>query len=171
MISSCCINKAPICSCARNLTDHIYMEFSKCSSIISINERLFVKDIPEILNAKEGFHQDLNANESVELWAPTLPCKYWKCYIRNSILIKLFRLLRKAYTFYLQQEVLIGLPRCSHLQWRIFEIVWCLGIINPSIQEKKIKLCFHANRQTLALPFFCLKDVHYLVCNSKPKSM
>lgn len=38
-------------------------------------EKLFTEDIPEILNAKDGFHHDLNANVSVELRAPTLPCK------------------------------------------------------------------------------------------------
>ena len=34
-----------------------------------------MEEIPEILNAKDGFHQDLNAKVNVELRAPTLPCK------------------------------------------------------------------------------------------------
>ena len=56
------------------------------------NGRLLIvmEDLPVILNVKDGFHHDLNANVNVELRAPTLPCIIWDCefYYQHFLILK-----------------------------------------------------------------------------------
>ena len=117
-----------------------YFMFHKHYSLRANGRLLIVmEDLPVILNVKDGFHHDLNANVNVELRAPTLPCIIWDCefYYQHFLILK---------------KVVNGLPSARSSYWPAKtqpsaekNLTDCLMCWNhqPFNTRQRLKLCYH----------------------------